>query len=140
MGSRRKARVLALQALYSWDFTSKSSRELGSFEWLDEERRAKFEEDTLMFARLIIQGTLENIEEIDNKIKEQLEHWDFSRLARVDLAILRFSIYGLLYQNEIPTSVTIDEAIDLAKQYGSGESYRFINGVLDGVRKQSADK
>lgn len=139
MGSRRKARVLALQALYSWDFTSKSSGELGSFEWLDEERRAKYEDDTLMFARLIIQGTLENIEEIDTKIEEQLEHWDFSRLARVDLAILRFSIYGLLYQSEIPASVTIDEAIDLAKQYGSGESYRFINGVLDGVRKQSAD-
>lgn len=140
MGSRRKARVLALQALYSWDYTSQSSTELGRFEWLDDERRAKYEDDTLMFARLIIQGTLENIEEIDRKIKEQLEHWDFSRLARVDLAILRFSIYGLLYQNEIPTSVTIDEAIDLAKQYGSGESYRFINGVLDGVRKQSADK
>lgn len=140
MGSRRKARILALQALYSWDFTSKSSTELGSFEWLDEERRVKYEDDTLLFARLIIQGTLENIKEIDQKIKEQLEHWDFSRLARVDLAILRFSIYGLLYQAEIPASVTIDEAVDLAKQYGGGDSYRFINGVLDGVRKQSAEK
>ncbi len=140
MGSRRKARILALQALYSWDYTSQSSTELGQFEWLDEERRAKYEDDTLLFARLIIQGTLENIEEIDQKIKEQLEHWDFNRLARVDLAILRFSIYGLLYQHEIPTTVTIDEAIDLAKQYGSGESYRFVNGVLDGVRKQSAEK
>ncbi|MFW6207276.1 MAG: transcription antitermination factor NusB [Spirochaetota bacterium] len=140
MGSRRKARILALQALYSWDYTSQSSTELGRFEWLDEERRAKYEDDTLVFARLIIQGTLENIDEIDRKIKEQLEHWDFNRLARVDLSILRFSIYGLLYQNEIPTTVTIDEAIDLAKQYGSGESYRFVNGVLDGVRKHSAEK
>ena len=140
MGSRRKARVLALQALFSWDYTSQSGSELCRFEWLDDERRANYEEDTLMFARLIVQGSLENIEEIDKKIKEQLEHWDFSRLARVDLAILRFSIYGLLYQQDIPFSVTIDEAIDIAKQYGSGESYRFVNGVLDGVRKQLAEK
>jgi transcription antitermination protein NusB len=140
MGSRRKARVLALQALFSWDYTSQSSKDLGRFEWLDEERRANYDDETLMFARMIIQGTLEAIEEIDQTIKEQLEHWDFSRLARVDLAILRFSIYGLLFQKEIPFSVTIDEAIDIAKQYGSGESYRFINGVLDGVRKQLAEK
>lgn len=129
-----------MQALFSWDYTSQSSSELGRFEWLDEERRDKYEDDTLIFARLIVQGSLENIEEIDQKIKEQLEHWDFSRLARVDLAILRFSIYGLIYQQDIPFSVTIDEAIDIAKQYGSGESYRFINGVLDGVRKQLAEK
>ncbi|SRR6056297_79127 len=140
MGSRRKARVLALQALFSWDYTSQNSGELCRFEWLDEERRATYEEDTLIFARFIVQGTLENIEEIDSKIKEQLEHWDFTRLARVDLAILRFSIYALMYQKEIPVSVTIDEAIDLAKQYGSGDSYRFINGVLDGVRKQLSER
>lgn len=129
-----------MQALFSWDYTAKSSSELGRFEWLDEERRENYEDDTLIFARLIVQGSLENIEEIDQKIKGQLEHWDFSRLARVDLAILRFSIYGLIYQKDIPFSVTIDEAIDIAKQYGSGESYRFINGVLDGVRKQLAEK
>ncbi|MCF7913913.1 MAG: transcription antitermination factor NusB [Spirochaetaceae bacterium] len=140
MGSRRKARILALQALFSWDYTAKSSAELGRFEWLDEERLANFEDDTLMFARLIVQGTLENIEEIDTKITEQLEHWDFSRLARVDLAILRFSIYALVYQKEIPSSVTIDEAIDIAKHYGSVDSYRFINGVLDGIRKQLTEK
>jgi len=140
MGSRRKARILALQALFSWDYTAKSGAELGRFEWLDEERLASFEDDTLMFARLIVQGTLENIEEIDTKITEQLEHWDFSRLARVDLAILRFSIYALVYQKEIPSSVTIDEAIDIAKHYGSGDSYRFINGVLDGIRKQLTEK
>ncbi len=140
MGSRRKARILALQALYSWDYTALNIKELTQFEWLDEERREKYDDDSLNFARLIVQGTLEHIDEIDSKIKEQLEHWDFNRLARVDLAILRFSIYALLYQKEIPYSVTIDEAIDLAKQYGSGESYRFVNGVLDGVRKQLAEK
>ncbi len=136
MGSRRKARILALQALYSWGFTGYSEEELAEFSWLDEERRSSYDEQTFTFARLLIHGTLEHIEDIDETIKNQLEHWDFERLARVDLAILRFSMYALLYQRDIPPSVTIDEAIMLAKQYGNDDSYRFINGVLDGVRKQ----
>jgi N utilization substance protein B len=136
MGSRRKARVLALQALYSWDFTGNSLESLVQFPWVDEERRDKYDEQTLAFASLLVRGTLEKREEVDRAIREQLEHWDFSRLAKVDLAILRFSIYSLLYQGDIPHSVTIDEAIDLAKEYGNDDSYRFINGVLDGVRKR----
>ena len=139
MGSRRKARIIAMQALFSWDYTHHELQELLEFTWLDSERLAKFENETLFFARHIVQGTLENIEEIDKKIERQLEHWNFDRLGRVDLAILRISIYGLKYQQDIPYSVTIDEAIDLAKRYGSEESYRFVNGVLDGVRKQLSE-
>lgn len=139
MGSRRKARIIAMQALFSWDYTHQELQELLEFAWLDSERLAKFENETLFFARHIVQGTLENIEEIDKKIERQLEHWNFDRLGRVDLAILRISIYGLKYQQDIPYSVTIDEAIDLAKRYGSEESYRFVNGVLDGVRKQLSE-
>jgi transcription antitermination protein NusB len=135
MGSRRKARILTLQAMYSWGFTGRSEEELAEFSWLDEERRSSYDEQTLSFARLLLHGTLEHIEDVDETIKNQLEHWDFERLARVDLAILRFSVYALLYQRDIPPSVTIDEAIMLAKQYGNDDSYRFINGVLDGVRK-----
>ena len=128
-----------MQALFSWDYTHHELQELLEFTWLDSERLAKFENETLFFARHIVQGTLENIEEIDKKIERQLEHWNFDRLGRVDLAILRISIYGLKYQQDIPYSVTIDEAIDLAKRYGSEESYRFVNGVLDGVRKQLSE-
>jgi len=128
-----------MQALFSWDYTHQELQELLEFAWLDSERLAKFENETLFFARHIVQGTLENIEEIDKKIERQLEHWNFDRLGRVDLAILRISIYGLKYQQDIPYSVTIDEAIDLAKRYGSEESYRFVNGVLDGVRKQLSE-
>jgi N utilization substance protein B len=72
---------------------------------------------------------------VDGAIKRHLEHWDFSRLNKVDQAILRVSVYCLLYQPSIPASVTIDEAIDIAKEYGTDDSYRFINGVLDGIRK-----
>jgi len=125
-----------MQALFSWDFTRQKTEDLLEFSWLDSERLASFEQDTLLFARLIVQGTLENIEDIDKKIKAQLEHWQFDRLGRVDLSILRMSMYALFYQKDIPATVTIDEAIDLAKRYGSEESYRFVNGVLDAANKQ----
>ena len=125
-----------MQALFSWDYTHLDVKDLMEFSWMDEERMESFDEETLFFARHIVQGTLENIEEIDERIKRQLEHWDFDRLGRVDLSILRISIFSIMYQNDIPASVTIDEAIDLAKRYSSEESYRFVNGVLDGVRKQ----
>ncbi len=69
-------------------------------------------------------------------IRGQLENWDFSPLNKVDLALLRMSVYCLLYQPEIPPTVTIDEAVDISKTYGTADSYRFVNGVLDGVRKK----
>jgi N utilization substance protein B len=96
-------------------------------------------EEAIDFARLLITGTINNLDVIDRVIRNQLENWDFTRLARVDLAILRIAVYCMLYQQDIPITVTIDEAIDISKDFGSDESYRFINGVLDGVRKAQED-
>ena len=135
MGSRRKGRVIAFQALFAWDAHKPAVEELLEFRWLETERRERLGADILAFAVLLTSGTVENIEQIDEAIKNHTEHWDLDRIARVDLAILRISIYALLFQPEIPSTVTIDEAIEIAKQYGSDESYRFINGVLDAVRK-----
>jgi N utilization substance protein B len=135
MGSRRKARIIAFQALFGWDMNRVSPEELTQFQWLDEERKERLDEETLSFARLIVAGVVENLDTIDAAIRFQLENWDFSRLARVDLAILRMSVYSLFYLKEIPPSVTIDEAVDIVKEFGSDDSYRFINGVLDGIRK-----
>lgn len=135
MGSRRKARIIAFQTLYGWEITRQPVSELLSFSWLEDEKMERIPEDTLLFAQLIVSGALENIAPVDEAIKNQLENWDFSRLSKVDLAILRMSVYSLLYQTDIPASVTIDEAVDIAKEFGSDDSYRFINGVLDGIRK-----
>lgn len=136
MGSRRQGRILALQALFSWNFTKQPIEELVRFQWIDDEKIIKIGEDVKVFAALLIKGTIENIEEIDNAIKRQIEHWDFKRLAKVDLALLRISVYALLYRDEIPKSVTIDEAVDIAKNYCGEDSYKFINGVLDGIQKK----
>jgi transcription antitermination protein NusB len=135
MGARRKARIIAFQSLYRHDLSGAGLQELLDFSWMDAEKTAAAD-DTLAFARLLIQGAVENIGQIDQTIKEQLENWDFTRLNRVDLALLRMSVYCLLFQHDIPASVTIDEAVDISKTYGTADSYRFVNGVLDGVRKK----
>ena len=140
MGSRRKGRIVAFQAIFAWEAAHPQQEGLLEFPWLDQERRANLGEDTATFARYIVSGTLEYLHLIDDTIKNQLEHWDFSRLARVDLAILRISTYALLLQTDIPASVTINEAVDIAKQYGSADSYRFVNGILDGIRRSKANK
>jgi transcription antitermination protein NusB len=139
MGSRRKARIIAFQTLYGWEMSRAPLAELMEVDWIDDEKKERLEEDTLAFARLLVSGTIENIEEVDAAITGQLEHWDFSRLSRVDLAILRMSAYSLLYQRDVPPSVTIDEAVDIAKEFGADDSYRFVNGVLDGIRKKRSN-
>jgi N utilization substance protein B len=138
MGARRKARILAFQSLYAYELAGGGLSEHTEFAWVEEERRARMGEDTLTFARLLVEGTLESLAEVDRVIKRHLEHWDFSRLNKVDQAILRVGAYCLLFQKDIPSSVTIDEAIDIAKEYGTDDSYRFINGVLDGIRKEAS--
>ena len=152
MGTRRQGRVIAFQTLYRYDCTEESLERLLDFSWLSEDAGgrqssavdtgsrgargvSRSADESLEFATLLITGTMENLGSIDSAIKNQLEHWDFKRLARVDLAILRISVYCLLYQKSIPATVTIDEAIDIAKEFGSDDSYRFVNGVLDGIRK-----
>lgn len=136
MGLRRQARVIAFQSLYSWEMNKQDLAEILAFRWIDEERTEKTSEETLSFARLLIGSTIEHIDEIDSTISEQLEHWDFGRLSKVELSILRISTAALLYQESIPASVTIDEAVDMAKDFASDDSYKFINGVLDGIRKK----
>ena len=137
MASRRKARILAFQALYAWEASKASLEDLLRFTWLEETKIDQLEEDIVVFTRLIIAGTLENAEMIDDRIKRHLSHWPFERLKKVDLAILRMGTYCLLFQNDIPPQITIDEAIEIAKEFGSEDSYKFINGVLDGINKDA---
>ncbi len=136
MGARRKARIIAVQSLYRHDLSGAGLPELLDFSWMEGEKPSTAGEDTLAFARLLITGAVENLGQVDTTIREQLENWDFTRLNKVDLAILRMSVYCLLYQADIPATVTIDEAVDISKSYGTADSYRFVNGVLDGVRKK----
>ena len=135
MASRRKGRILAFQALYCWESTRPPLDELMAFSWLESEKRDKLDESLAAFSRLLIAGTIENIKAVDALIKSHLQNWDIVRLNRVDLAILRMSVYTLMYQGEVAPSIVIDEAIGISREYGTDDSFRFVNGVLDSVRK-----
>ncbi len=140
MSSRRQGRIIAFQSVFSKEFSTGDNEYLLEMAWLDSEHRKKYDEGTLAFSRLLTKGTLENISEIDKIIRSALEKWDFSRISKVELAILRISAYSLLYQPSIPSTVTINEAVDIAKEFGGDDSYKFINGVLDGIRKKEMYK
>lgn len=128
MGLRHTGRELALKALYQIDTRGEvSNQDLALF----------FEsfagEGTDAFALQLVDGAWEERELIDGILADALEHWSISRLSRVDHNILRIGVYELLRMHDIPTRVTIDEAIELAKTYGDQNSGRFVNGVLDQV-------
>lgn len=120
-----------MQALFSYDVNPRPVAELCEFDWLEPEQRTGEAAD---FARLLVAGALENLEQIDATITAHLEHWTIKRLAKVDLAILRLSAYSLLCQPDVAVGITINEAVTLAKEFGTDDSYRFVNGVLDSIR------
>lgn len=138
MGVRRQGRIIAFQTLYRYDLSGAALPELLDFSWLGDDRRHGPTDDGKTFARCLIEGSCRHLAEIDAVIREHLQHWDFDRLSRVDCAILRMSVFCLLFQKDIPPSVTIDEAIHIAKAYGSDDSYRFINGILDAIVKKKS--
>jgi N utilization substance protein B len=131
LGSRRSARILALQGLYQIDIGNKTLGEVLVLDWVEK----KYKRETIDFARELIEGSVKHGKLIDDAIRTQLEHWDLERLSYIDRAILRFSTYSLFFQDDVPDTVIINEAVDIAKMFGTDDSYRFVNGVLDGIRK-----
>jgi N utilization substance protein B len=135
MAGRRKGRTLAFQAIYAWEISGQSVDELVSLSWLEPEKRTGLGPDTLVFTRLLIMGVIEKVDEIDSVIKSHLKNWDFNRLGKVDLALLRLGVYSMLFQRDVAPSIIIDEMVEISKDYGTDDSFKFINGVLDAIRK-----
>jgi len=144
MASRRKGRILAFQALYAWEVhysqTGNASIPEGLLDFSWAESNKQLDEKMTAFSRLLVSGTVENIGTVDSMIREHLQNWELERLNRVDLAVLRMSVYTLMFQSDMPPSVVIDEAIEISREFGTDDSYRFVNGVLDSVRKNLAQK
>jgi len=126
-GTRRKGRELALQALYQIEITGDSSVSAVEHFLRHFEGSAQAKE----FARRLVSGVVSQHAEIDRMIEACTENWKLARLAKVDLVILRMATYELVHCPDIPSSVSLDEAIEIAKRFGSAESANFINGVLD---------
>ena len=138
--SRRKSRILAFQALYSYDMGKEPHEQLLKLEWANnsEGEGNSADTDSNDFARILIAGTINHIAEVDEKIKKHLSaKWEFDRVNKVSLAVLRISVFQILYQKETPATVVIDEAIAIVKKYGSDDAFKFINAVLDNIRKET---
>jgi N utilization substance protein B len=133
---RRKAREYALQILFQLDFNKRTDTDdEKTFEefWSTKNEKSDIKEFTLNLVR----GTITNLETIDAMIETVTEHWLLKRMAAVDRSILRFAAYEILYRKDIPSAVTINEALEIAKKYSSLESASFLNGVLDRLAKEA---
>lgn len=138
---RRRGRILAFQALYAWDVGSLSPLDLVCFSWIEPTDQAENErsDDDFIFSRLIFLGTVEHIDEIDALIIKHLENWDFNRLKRVDKAILRLSTYSILFQKDTDPKIVINEAVTIARNFGTDDSFKFVNAVLDSIKRECLD-
>lgn len=151
MGLRRRGREAALQLLYEWDLSGgadpKKASEIISHHLLshDHEESQLEQESSLPpfelgpdvqeFCEMLMEGVTHNVREIDQLIESHSTHWKVSRMAAVDRNILRIAVFELLYCEDIPPSVSINEAIEIGKKFGTEESGSFINGVLDHIAK-----
>jgi len=136
LGKRRKSRESALQVLYQLDITKQEGPKAIT-QW---EAHFSSSEGNDAFAERIVLGVLDHAREIDQLIERFSENWRLDRMSFVDRNILRMAIFELLYCNEIPPKVTLNEAIDLGKRYGSEDSGSFINGILDRIQKEAIQK
>ncbi len=133
MNLRRQARQIAIEYLYQRNLAGESDRPV-------EEDLAvlptaeKHAPSARPFAADLVRGVLARIETLDGKIRQYAQNWSLERIAAVDRAILRLAIYEMLFRDDIPPVVSINEAIDLAKEYSSADSGRFVNGILDRVK------
>jgi N utilization substance protein B len=135
-GARHKAREIALQVLYELD--SVKHKPVDSLNHILS--RIEVSEDVIAFSRELVEGVVLNIEQLDQNIRDFAPAWPLDQISFIDRNILRLAIYEILHDNQIPVKVAINEAVELAKTYGSNNSSRFINGVLGSVSNLAVNK
>jgi len=134
MGDRRKSRELALQALFALDLNKLDTR-LQMDDFL-EQHGDDFSESTRLFFQTLVDGVLGNREKIDTLLDKWAKNWKISRMPAVDRNIMRIAVFEMLNLSDIPSSVSINEAVEIGKKFGTRDSGPFINGVLDRIRAQ----
>lgn len=132
MGLKRRSRELALQMLFQMDMGTVKMKDL-------EENflpQASAPEAAKVLALGMVRGTWDKLADIDKHLRGLAENWDLTRMAAVDRNILRLAAFEIIYDNEIPKSVAINEAIEIVKRFSTDESSKFVNGILDKLEKQ----
>lgn len=135
--TRRNAREIVMQLLYETNFHGEEERERILYDRIHEmdEEEKKHNKAVLEFMKALYYGTLEHLEDIDALIEKHVANWSFSRIAKVDLSLLRLAIYELNY-TDVPRKVAVNEAVEIAKVYSTDKSPKFINGILGSVIKE----
>ena len=132
MSARRKGRELALQVLYQLDMSGESSEQaLRSFADSFEHTPGARE-----FGEALVRGVLDQREQIDARIAQASEHWRLERLSRIDANVIRIAVYEMTTPPGLPPQIAINEAIEVARKFGTTDSAAFVNGVLDAVGKR----
>lgn len=129
MGKRRRARELAIQVLFHMEFTPGDPEEV--FQLICENFRSTL--STRSFSRQLVLGVCENKEYMDKSISRSSKNWRLERMSCLDRNILRLGVFEIIFMKDIPPKVSIDEAVELAKKYGTEDSGAFINGILDDI-------
>jgi N utilization substance protein B len=158
MGKRREARERAVQFLFQNDLNPPENLELELATFWNSQRASAIEDEksgmatwgekvelppptaeeaqTRLFADPLIKGVLDHREMIDEKIKSHTRNWDFHRIAAVDRNVMRLAIFEMLFREDIPPVVSINEAVDIAKKFSTEDSGKFVNGILDKIRHE----
>jgi len=135
MGDRRKSRELALQALFALDLNKSDSQ--SQIDAFLEQHGDDVSEPTRHFFQLLVDGVVENQEKIDTLLDQWAKNWKISRMPAVDRNIMRIAVFEMVNLPDVPPSVSINEAVEIGKKFGTRDSGSFINGVLDRIRAQN---
>ncbi len=130
MSRRRKSREHVLKILFQRDFTKDIIGDIIKHYWKENNISPQVKD----FSEKLAKGTVNNLKEIDSTIEKSSEHWVLNRMSAIDRNILRMAAYELIFMEDIPPKVTIDEAIEIAKKFGANESADFVNGILDKIK------
>ena len=133
--SRHRAREAAIQMLYQWEVGRVSIGEVSQTFWSHPPDGAPLAEDLRTFATSLATGTAEHVTTLDPLIVGAAEHWRIERMNVLDRLILRLAVYEFLHESETPGKVIINEALELARSFSADDSVRFINGILDAIRR-----
>ena len=131
MGGRRVSREMALKALFQIDLVSTNLEDALKYTF----ENVELSDEVKEFSLILVRGVMSNLSEIDKVINNYTNNWSLERITNIDRSILRMAIYEILYLKNIPKSVSINEAVELAKKYGTKSSFSFVNGVLGKIDK-----
>ncbi len=137
MGARRKARECALQMLFQYDIARPKVEDLIKTYWEEmcETPKSEVSPEITEFATALVKGTIAHLTELDDRISNRAANWRISRMAIVDRNLLRMAVYEFFYQPNTPKTVVINEALEIARRFSTYEATQFINGILDGIKR-----